>query len=407
VVARWSDPDPKYVALIKEGGITAVLPERGDSAFESALQNAGIKVVPQGEIQLLKLDEIEKARPGAPVALKSGLWPGISRGGAQTGTDETASASRQPWVDANGFWVQWLRVMYPRRAGVSPDRVLPFSTHELGLIEAWAFGGNWIVSLEPRFKEALLKGEPKALDAWRELGRTAGWLREHAGLFGKPVFPEVTMLVEGGEETAELANLAYRQNACPCLAPAQNPPPPDPARRLAIVAANLHAPATPVRVRILAHAEAGASVVTAAPADQNWWRDPRLKPVKSQEDRDFFALGKGQVVAYKDAIVDPSEFALDIIDIVTHRRRAVRLWNALTVIALATSSNPATEAHVVAVNYGQPIQRDIQVRVQGIYKKARLLCPGKQPLDLKTAKRGSTTEVFLPELGKLGVVVFG
>jgi len=73
VVARWSDPDPKYIALIKEGGITAVLPEPRDQAFENALQNAGLKVIPQGEIQVLKLDEIEKAPPSTPVALKACL----------------------------------------------------------------------------------------------------------------------------------------------------------------------------------------------------------------------------------------------------------------------------------------------------------------------------------------------
>jgi len=239
------------------------------------------------------------------------------------------------------------------------------------------------------------------------MGRTAGWLREHDSLFGLPVFTETTMLVEEGEETPELANLAYRQNACPCLAPADNPPRPDPARRLELVAANLHPPAAEIRNRILAHAEAGASVVTAAPPDQAWWRNPRLKPVRSQEDRDFLALGKGQVVAYKDAIVDPSEFALDLIDVITHRRRAVRIWNALTVISLATSSARATGANVVMVNYGGPIRNDIQVRVQGLYKKASLLRPDKETVELKVAKRGNTTEAFLPELNKLGVVVFG
>ena len=35
----------------------------------------------------------------------------------------------------------------------------------------------------------------------------------------------------------------------------------------------------------------------------------------------------------KRPIADPSEFALDVIDIITHKRRAVRTWNAPAVIA--------------------------------------------------------------------------
>ena len=50
VIARWSDPDPKYVPLLKEGGITAILPDRADEAFERALKEAGIKALPPGEI---------------------------------------------------------------------------------------------------------------------------------------------------------------------------------------------------------------------------------------------------------------------------------------------------------------------------------------------------------------------
>ena len=147
-----------------------------------------------------------------------------------------------------------------------------------------------------------------------------------------------------------------------------------------------------------------------APGEKAWWRAPELKHVRAQEDRDFFSLGRGQVIAYREQISDPSEFALDVIDIVTQKQRAVRLWNASTVVARVTvgpKAGPAPGAAVVcAINYGSPIDMDFPARIQGHYTKATLLRPEAAPVPLKAAKRGTTTEVYIPELGRLGVVVF-
>jgi hypothetical protein len=148
----------------------------------------------------------------------------------------------------------------------------------------------------------------------------------------------------------------------------------------------------------LAHAQAGASVVV----NGDWWQNSSLTKVRSQEDRDFYRLGRGQVVAYQKGIDDPSEFALDVIDILTHPRRAVRLWNAPAVIALATG-----QGLLHCVNYGSPAGWDIQARILGTFTKATLVRPEAPSLPLKAVRRGATTEVTIPELRRLGVVVFG
>ena len=58
------------------------------------------------------------------------------------------------------------------------------------------------------------------------------------------------------------------------------------------------------------------------------------------------------------------------------------------------------------VNYGSRIGDEIQVRVAGHFKSAELLRPGQPPRKLDAAKRGTTTEVFPPELGRVAVVRF-
>lgn len=374
-----------------------------DPALAPLLGEAGIRVLGRDEIPLLTLAELDRAAPAAPVALKSGLWPGISRGPAVKGRgDETASASREPWVDANGFWIAYLRPLYPRRAAmVAPqppaDRIVPFDSVELALIEARVHGGNCILTFETRYREALVRKDARALAALADLRRTAAWLDRNEKLFQQPAFPTVTALVEPGLPTAEIANLLFRRNASPALAPAADPPPPDPARILALVAANLRPPAPALRDRILAHAAAGATVVTTS------FSGPQ--PDRRETDRDFYKLGKGRIVAYRRTISDPSEFALDVIDAVTHARRAVRLWNAPAVIARGGVA-PGGGALLHAINYGSPIDIEFPARIQGRFSRAEWLRPDAPTLNLPTAQRGTTTEVAIPALKRVGFVYF-
>ena len=419
IAVRWRDCDPKFVPLLKEGGITTVLLENSDQAFEAACRKAGLKVEVLSDIQFLPLDSAGHAAPNARLALTNGIWPGVSRGPKTSEDEFTAGASALPWVDSNGYLYGMLRALYPDRpallgylpdekAGVNPDSLLPYDSLELALIEARVNGGNYLLSLEPRYHTRLLRGEAKALTAWRRLGRTARWLVEYSRLFGQPTFPAITVLVEANDGLAEVTNLLYRQNTSPSLAPASDPPKPDPSRLLALVAVGIQAPGADIRRRILSHAEAGSALIADAAGDNAWWRGPRLKLVKRQEDREFYALGRGQVVAYREAISDPYEFAFDVIDIVTQKRRAARLWNAPSAIALATSSPPGANrgrALLHLINYGSRLEGEVLVAVQGSYSRATLLRPEGPAQLLSTARRETATEVTLPELERVGTIV--
>jgi hypothetical protein len=253
-------------------------------------------------------------------------------------------------------------------------------------------------------------GAQDALKSWRELGRTAAWLRTHWLLFRQPALPIVTVLVDNGDISLEIANLCYRQNVSPALAPATDPPGPDPLRRLIICAAGLATPGVLIGRRILEHARAGATVVTDEPGDKAWWRVPELKPLRSDPDRDFFSLGKGRLVAYREPVSDPGELALDLIDIVGQKRRAARLWNCAAGLALATqvpqTGSVAGAAAVHIINYGRPIDQPVLVRVQGRFSRGTLLRPEAPPLELKAARRGTASEVAVPQLARVATVVF-
>jgi hypothetical protein len=407
LIIRWPDPEPSHIPILKQAGIQAAILPKPDPSFE----NAGIAILTEADLKTFPLAKVPVS-PGPYAALSTGLWPGISRQPSLTGPDiEIASASREPWVDSNAYLVAYLRALFPKSlpvlayeaneaAGIRPDRIVPFDTIILALAEARIMGGNHILSLDPQFRKALLASDPKAVKAWKQLGVTATWLDENKALLGIEPPPIITVLVEPGRPTAEIANLLFRRNGSPRLI--AEVPEHMPAGTLALVTTSIKPPDASTAALMLRHASAGGVTIITDDASQNaWWRNPQLKAVKTQSDRVFYSLGKGAVVAYNRKIVDPSEHALDIIDIVGHPRRAVRVWNANSTIAV---SSPGV---VHLLNYsGKGRASDTQVRIQKVYKSATLLRPANEPLKLEASRRGTTTEVFVPDVPFIGTIVF-
>mgnify|MGYP000045611256 CR=1 FL=1 len=381
LIARWRAGQPGDVALLKAAKVDAVWLEVPQPEFASACTAAGLAVT----------DKLE--------TVKGGLWPGIrSAGKRRTPDGEVSSASSEPWVDSNGYLVACQRTLEPQKPPLlgygSADaaaRMVAFETLEIALAEACMMGGNFALQLEDRYLKALRSGEAKAVAAWGKLGRTATWLKENRSLFGAPAMPTIAALYDGRPASRELVNLLFRRNASPWVVASA---PPVSVQTKAVVAASISPPAD--KAAILAHAAAGAMVIV----DGDWWRDPAAKLTKPEEDREFYALGKGQIVAYRKRIADPSEFALDVIDLVTHRQRPLRLWNAPAIIG-TRSTNVLT-----LLNYGVSVPEDIQAHVLGHYTRAMLYAPGAAPMPLKVAKRAAMTEVFVPKLERACAIAF-
>ena len=414
IVIRWSEPDLRHVPLLQEAGISVAW-GTADDAFSDACSAVGLRALAPDAIRSVKAEDAGRVDPGAPLIVEDGTWPGVQRQ-----DPALASATRSLWIDTNGYRLGQLRALHPGTipflayqpdtdAGVSADRMVPFESLELALAEAWVGGGNYVLALEPRYRDALLRGDQKATAAWRSLGRTTRWLRAHASLFRQPTLPGVTVLVDGGFVSTEVANLMYRQCVSPAFEPASGPPPPDPSRRRVVVAAGIDAPAAEVADRILAHASAGASVVVDDLGENAWWRRAGLTRTRVQEDREFYSLGAGQVVAYHQ-VDDPSELALDVLDLLTPGQRSARLWNSQGGVAMATTapaSGPVSgKALLHVVNYSRPADLPVLARIYGNYSGATLLRPEHEPLEVKVARRGVQSEVAIPEMARVAVVVF-
>jgi len=416
VILRWDRPAPEHVALFTEGGITVLWLARRDDRMERACAAAGIRVLVPGDVRLLKSDQLENVGDRSAVVVKDGTWAGATAPPER----ETikAGATSRPWVEANGYLVGYLRALYPEmrpvlgyqmdaEAGVKPGKAPALSKLELALIEAWAAGGNYVLSLTPEHQQALTAGNAKARTTWRALGRTARWLRSNVALFRQPTLPNITMLVESGETTEEIASLMYRQNASPRLVRSADLTAEGLRRCRVLVTAGIRPPGTELRARILAHAEAGATVVTDAYGKDAWWRAGACKLARAFEDREFYTLGRGRLVVYKEEIQDPGDFALDVLDL-AGPERAMRTWDYGAVIGLATSAPAGGPGKAVlgVVNYGHPMRYDLIAQIYGHFSEATLLRPDARELKLKLAQRGPNTEVVLPTLNLLAAIVF-
>ena len=165
------------------------------------------------------------------------------------------------------------------------------------------------------------------------------------------------------------------------------------------------APSEDLGRRLLAHANAGASLVIDGGDASSWWKAAGVKAARQFEDRGFYTLGAGRLLVYKEPIVDPGDFALDILDLAA-RRRPARLWDASAVIAIAGQSERRASLTLRLVNYGSPMRGDIMAQVRGSYNAATLLRPGQPTVTLGTCRRGANTDVLVPGFRRVALVVF-
>ncbi|HXK01924.1 MAG TPA: hypothetical protein VMS37_05940 [Verrucomicrobiae bacterium] len=415
IVLRW-DSDSDCSGLLASGGIDAVWFPSHQDRVAAACRAAGADTLDAQTIRLVGRDQTAPLPPGDFLAVKAGVWPGARASARNSDGSFSGGASQHAWIDANGYLVAWTKALFPGRApllaylpdsdaGIAKGQVIPYDSLELALIDAWAAGGNYLLAPDAAYRDALLRGDPAAAAAWSQLGRTARWLKENHDLLRHPPLSTITVLVERGDTSAEIAALMFRQSASPELVSAERVPSPDPLRRPVVVAAGIHPPSPELGPLLLAHAGAGASLVVDGGGASSWWKVPGLRATRQFEDRAFYALGAGRILVYQDSIVDPGDFALDVLDLAS-ARRPVRLWDASAVIAMVSRADPRSSLTLRLVNYGSPARGDIMAQVRGVYNSAVLLRPGEPSVTLRTCRRGENTDVLVPGFRRLALVVF-
>lgn len=348
----------------------------------------------------------------AVAVVKEGLWPGIHP--VDTGS---AGATEKPWVDANGYLYSYLRGMFRKRAaiagfkadkdaGLPPERSVRPSTVELAMAEAWATGGNWILSLPPIYQESLLKGDGRALANWKQLGQTLEMLKARQAVYAGGVKSSVAIVAHDWEQAYELLNMSYRYNLFPRVIPEKAIPPLD-VQDLKVVAAVGATPDSTGKAHLVSFARAGGALVLAPedPQVARWWKGFAPEKPAGGKDQAWSKVGAGRVLTYLDPVLDPAEFALDLIDALGKKPRDLRIWNASAVLGMV-HRREGGKALLTLINYGGMGRDILMVRIAGLYKSAVMRRAGGAAVPIEIRQRKTMTEFTLQGLEGVALIEF-
>lgn len=446
ILARWPAANAAAVRLLSEIGVDVLLttPEEGRApetpssimlmaeiapgtaldALPAAVKKArdsgyaGVAVTAAGDEQkfrqflasnadivrfvFLKPEQIAWNVAPAHAVLISEIWPGL-----RATSTSSASASERPWLNANLHLYAWLRARFPSRpallACVPDNPSARYDSVEVGLAEAFATGGNQFLTFPDSYRAALLAQQPRAQTAWRSLARLTAFVKQHAGVKRQLDGARAGIVAGPLDEVEEIFNLAFRNNLSPRPISPSAPLPP---------VGFLSVANTPVEKqdtqRLLTFVGNGGTVLATPP---DWW-SAHARKVRSEESRDIFSTGKGTIYAYKEAIIDPAEFSLDLRDMEGVDNPGgfglqgldFRLWNVNT--ALGTLHRPAPGKLVLILTlYGNVVDHDFLVGVRGKFRSATFedsAHPAPQPVRLMP--HGGRVELNLKGLGRTGII---
>ena len=169
------------------------------------------------------------AKPGECAVVAAGLWPGVHRPDPQT-----AGATRSLWMDQNCSLVHYLRAHVSATAAAC-SAYRPIRTRASRPNQWWR-SMSLELALVGRvgFRRELPDGSAPAVSrgavyrrcrgAWRRGGKLGGTAQMAARptriCFVRPPLPIVTVLVDGGDFSQEIAHLTFRHNVSPALVPA-------------------------------------------------------------------------------------------------------------------------------------------------------------------------------------------
>jgi hypothetical protein len=298
--------------------------------------------------------------------------------------------------------------------GVPATRSVPPRSVEVALADAFAAGGHVILSVPDDYRAALLKGEARAVAAWKSLAGVAEFLRQQRGMVRQEVFARVGVIAGDLEQSGEVLNLAFRRNLSPVVLPLASVPAASLDRFDVVAVANVPV-GLPLVGMLTEFARRGGTVLAApAPEDEKnppWWTKVGGKRVETAEDRDVYALGKGRIFGYHAAVLDPGPFALDMKDAAGEmapradgiRNLDFRIWAADSVLGVLYRMGPARMA-LVLTSYGNAVNRDFLAGVRGRFRSARVVGASGEASAVELMPRAGRVEFNLKQLGRTAII---
>jgi hypothetical protein len=342
----------------------------------------------------------ENGKPPAGVTVVKGERAGIRSRAEGTAAGPTGAA----WVDSNGWRIRLARLRNPDRGiwvetdAPKADEVVPVEKHLVGMADAGAHGGRWVISLDAALRRGLAEKKAEALRDWQRIGAAARFFAQHAAWDAIPARAVLAVVSDfAGENeflSQEILNLAARQQL-PYLLIDKTKLQSVPAGLKAVVYADAQAPSPAVRTALARFVEGGGLLIAGAV----WGKaDGKPLPESPTVRYSVYPSGQGRLALARE-MDDPYLVAADAQVLLSHRNDVMRMWNGGALGSYLTGNGQLTVVHLI--NYaGRPGTDDLSVWVAGSFRKAAMYdLETKEPKALEILPQRGGAELHLPPVG--------
>jgi len=359
----------RLIAVGRGKGISFVgkIATKDAAAATASAKAAGLSAVlitePAGkELELPAIlqvarDKVEWKAATPILCASDNEWPGV-KVDSMKGDTAVAGPTGVPWVNSNAWFsllaaelapekTIWLDFDAPEDATVAHPANYP-----LAIADSEVYGSRWILSLDDKFREALLKGVPTATAMWTKTSETLAFFTRHPQWRTYKAQGILTVISDfsgdnsfTSSETMNLLNRRHVQFKVMERSKALLVPMPG---EKALLWLDKEAPTAEQTAKSLAFVRQGGLLI--APT---YWGPALVKPTRRDPSIQYqvYNVGQGQIAVPDEGFRDPYQVALDTQLLVSRRNDLARLYNPATT-NVHCSFDPVPQHRLVQlVNY--------------------------------------------------------
>ena len=374
-----SAADTRRAAALKLNGIVM----EGDLDVPSP---RGLLVIRLSSRRRMKLDG-----SGPIIGTTQGLWPGIE---VEHGGTVSTGPTSAPWINTNtGFLrfvtaatssVIWLGERPPPRTVIRVER------YGLAISDAAIAGARWIVSLDDDLEGRLLREEPSAIAAWKQINHYLRYFEDKPEWRVYRPYGQLAVLqdrLSGGLLSSGLLDMLAVQHTAARALPSGNLTPQ--ALHDARVVLNVDADslATQQKQDLAEFAASGGKLVNPPPG----WSFPetgpeQITPTRKQMDH----IQPIWEVTYNATV---------------RKNFGARTFNTSSIIFDVRARPDGKSLLVHLLNYTDYDSEDIAVQVLGAWRRARFYSPDRPARELPVYPVKDGTGIDIDRVTVVGTVV--
>jgi hypothetical protein len=346
----------------------------------------------------------------ASITIVKGDWPGVKM--TPMGIVDRASAgpTGAPWVDSNGWKIRLAAALHPETdiwIDALPQKPRLFAeSYQIGVADAAAHGGRWIITIDDETAAAIGNRKPGAVAIWQKILTAAGFFAEHKawGAFVPEAVLGIISDFAGKNEfmNQELLNLVARTNQQYRIILKKTLNPTSMGDLKAVIYADEEGPSPDIRAQVLEFVRRGGLLITGP----KWGPLPVEKIAAANHPRYLMqTLGEGRIAVSQPDFEDPYIVANDAAVLMSHRYELLRFWNVGAVGSYFTTIPEGKRAVIQILLYAAAYFGNLTLRVSGRYRRAELWTLDKpEARILEIENHQNAIELHMPMVSQYAAV---